>query len=110
MKKFIIAALIFGIYQNWGSIDRFIFGAPDYSATGNEVVLYSTSWCGYCQKTRELFADNNVPYVERDIEKSEKHHREYRKLGGRGVPVINVNGTVIHGYAPENILATLHSD
>lgn len=110
MKKFIVAVLILGAYQNWGSISNFVFGAPDYTSAGNQVVLYATDWCGYCQKTRELFAANDIPYVEYDIEKSTKHNREYRRLGGRGVPVVTVNGQVIHGYAPDSIMAAVRSN
>lgn len=110
MKKFIAAALLFGVYQNWDNIGTFVFGAPDYANANNEVVLYATSWCGYCQKTRELFAANNIPYVEYDIEKSDKRNREFKKLGGSGVPLINVNGTIVRGYAPESILGALRSN
>ncbi len=108
MKKLFVIAVLLGVYHNWTSITNVVFGAPDYAAAGNQVVMYATEWCGYCQKTREFFADNNIPYVEHDIEKSNRAHREYRRLGGRGVPVVTVNGSVIHGYAPEQILGSLH--
>lgn len=110
MKKLIAVALIFGLYQNWGSINNFVFGPPNYANAGNEVVLYATEWCGYCQKTRELFAAKNIPYVEYDIEKSAKRNREYKQLGGSGVPVVNANGTIIYGYAPDSILAAMRSN
>lgn len=107
MKKFLAIAVIFGIYQNWYGISDFFSGTPDTVTAGGGVVLYATQWCGYCQKTRELFATHNIQYVEYDIERSKQAHREYRKLGGRGVPVVNVNGTIIHGYSPERILAAV---
>ena len=61
-------------------------------------MLYSTQWCGYCKKTRELFKARGVPYREYDIEHSEEGHAQYEKLGGNGVPVIVINGAVILGY------------
>jgi len=109
MKKFIAIVLMFGIYQNWDGINSFVSGSPEYQPGSDGVVLYATEWCGYCQKTRELFAQHNIPYVEYDIEKSDKGYREYRRLGGRGVPVVNANGTIIHGYSPQQILAALPS-
>ena len=109
MKKFFAIVAVVALVQNWSGINRFVFGSPEYAAASNGVVLYATEWCGYCQKTRELFAANNIPYVEYDIEKSTERHREYRQLGGRGVPVINANGTVIHGYAPNRILDAARS-
>jgi len=105
MKKFIVIALALGIYQNWDSITGGSSDAYQYAPASDEVVLYATDWCGYCQKTRELFDRNNIPYVEYDIERSERAYQEYRSLGGRGVPVINAKGTVIHGYSAQQILA-----
>ena len=104
MKKLIAFALIVGIFQNWDKLNSVVFGSPGSAASDNGVVLYATDWCGYCQKTRELFAGNDIPYVEVDIEKSEAGYREYKRLGGRGVPVVNAHGTVIHGFAPQPIL------
>jgi len=110
MKKLVFFTLLVGAYQNWHSIDYFVFGRPDYSTVENEVILYATEWCGYCQKTRELFKDNNISYVEYDIEKSEKGHEEYKRLGGTAIPLLKINGKVIHGYRPKTILASLNSN
>ena len=83
---------------------------PDYSTARNEVILYATEWCGYCQKTRELLKQNNIRYVEYDIEKSTIGRREHKRLGGKGVPLLRINGKVIHGYNEKLILASLKSD
>lgn len=105
MKKFLVIALVFGVYQNWGSITGFFAGEPEYATASGGVVMYATQWCGYCEKTRKLFAKHGISYVEYDIERSEQAYREYKKLGGRGVPVVNAHGTVILGYSPQRILA-----
>ncbi len=85
-------------------------GRPDYSTARNEVILYATEWCGYCQKTRVLFKENNISFVEYDIEKSTIGRREHKRLGGKGVPLLRINGKVIHGYNEKLILASLKSD
>jgi len=82
----------------------------DYSTARNEVILYATEWCGYCQKTRVLFKENNISFVEYDIEKSTIGRREHKRLGGKGVPLLRINGKVIHGYNEKLILASLKSD
>jgi glutaredoxin len=110
MRKLVFLALLVGAYQNWDRIDYFVFGRPDYSAVENEVILYATEWCGYCQKTRELFKENNISFVEYDIEKSEKRLEEHKRLGGTGVPLLKINGKVIQGYRPQTILASLNSN
>lgn len=104
MKKFMLIAVVLALYQGWPTIRNAVFGTPAYVNAGGGIVLYATEWCGYCQLTRELFAANGIDYVEYDIEKSPERNREYRELGGRGVPLVNVAGTVIHGYAPDLIL------
>lgn len=67
-------------------------------ATQPEVVLYATSWCGYCAAAREFFRKNGIEYIELDVEKSEIAREGHRALGGGGVPVIMVGEKVIHGF------------
>lgn len=64
-----------------------------------DVILYATSWCGYCRKTRQLLKELEADFVEKDIEKDPAAGREFRQRFGRsGVPVIDVGGQVIRGY------------
>ena len=64
-----------------------------------KVVMYSTSWCGYCKKARQYFKANNIKFKEYDIEKSKKAKRDYDKLGGRGVPIILVDKQRMNGFS-----------
>ncbi len=107
VKKLAVIGVLVGIYQNWHHIDAFFTGTPEGVYTETDVVLYATDWCGYCEKTRRLFAKHNIPYVEFDIEKSKEGLKAYRALGGRAVPVIDINGTVIHGYSEQRIMSVV---
>lgn len=64
------------------------------------VILYSTSWCGYCRKARAFLKQRNVAYVEKDVERDPVAGQEAtRKTGGYGgVPVLDIGGTIIHGF------------
>jgi len=62
------------------------------------VIMYSTSWCGYCKKARKHFKQNNIPYQEHDIEKSKKAALDYKRLNGRGVPVILIGKRRMNGF------------
>lgn len=105
MKKYILIFLVAVIVLNWSSITNFISSPPDYSAAhGGKVVLYSTSWCGYCEKVRELLTENNIEYHEYDVEVSTEGREQFKRLGGRGVPVVLINGEVLKGYNPSQIL------
>lgn len=65
------------------------------------IILYSTSWCGYCEKTRDFFDANGIAYTELDIEKSTAGYEGHKKLGGRGIPVTVIGDEVIRGYSEE---------
>lgn len=68
--------------------------------TTDEVVLYSTSWCGYCKKARAYLRSQNISYVEKDIEKDRFAKRDYDRLGGRGVPfLVRGNRDVLRGFS-----------
>lgn len=65
------------------------------------VIMYATSWCGYCKKAREYFKANHIHYTEYDIETSEKGKRQYQKLNGKGVPVILVGESRMNGFSEQ---------
>ncbi len=105
MKKFLSIAVALALFQYWYSNGGSLTASSATELARGGVVLYATDWCGYCEETRKLFRKNGIRYVEYDIEKSRQAYREYKSLGGRGVPVVNAYGTVVHGYSPQRILA-----
>lgn len=62
------------------------------------VVMYATAWCPYCAKARAYFGRNGIAYTEHDIEKFPAAHAEFKRLGGRGVPLIFVGRERIDGF------------
>ena len=67
-------------------------------AKARTVIMYSTSWCGYCKKAARHFRKSNIPFKEYDIEKSKKAALEYKKLNGRGVPLILIGDKRMSGF------------
>ena len=72
-----------------------------------EITLYSTSWCGYCEKTRNFFDANGIYYTELDVEKTTAGYEGHKKLGGGGIPVTVIGEEVIRGYSEEHFRGTL---
>ncbi|MFL1513915.1 NrdH-redoxin [Pseudomonas prosekii] len=110
LKKFLLILLVVVVYQNWGKIERLIHptqGVSEQTQAKANVVLYATDWCGYCKLTRRFLDSKGIPYQEFDIEKNPEARKAYEALGGRGIPLIDVNGTLIRGYDPDQILAAL---
>jgi|GEM_PF-3787139 len=78
------------------------------------VVLYSASWCHWCGVAKEFLDDNEIAYIERNLEDP----KEYKKLkevakelqyGGslNVVPIFIVRNRIITGFRPEKILYIL---
>ena len=110
MRYWVFLLMLGGAFalQHRDAIQRWIDPpAPVVVPEGFQAVLYATEWCGYCARTRRLFAERQVPYREFDIEKSEEGSARYRALGGNGVPVIVIGKQVIHGFDERAIEAAL---
>ncbi len=75
------------------TIDTSIFN------TQGKVIMYSTSWCGYCKKAKRYFNANNIQFTEYDIEKSARAKRQYDRLNATGVPVILVGKKRLNGFS-----------
>ena len=77
------------------------------SGAASEIVLYRTSWCGYCRKADKLLADLDAEFVSKDIENNKEAAREYREKGRgyRGIPLIAYDDQVIKGFDEGGIRA-----
>ena len=105
MKKIVFIVIALFVFQNWEAINAKLNPPPDYASAHNgQAILYATDWCGYCAKARKLMNDNNIDYFEYDIEKSQEGNSQYEALGGKGIPVLLINGEVVKGYNPDKIL------
>ncbi len=62
------------------------------------VVLFGTTWCGYCRKARNFFAENNIAYCEYDVEASAANQQTFTELGGNGVPLIVIGEEKLDGF------------
>lgn len=68
------------------------------------VVMYSTSWCGYCRKMRALLGELAIDFTELDIEKSAAARSAKNQLDSScGVPLVDYGGQVICGFAEARI-------
>lgn len=82
-------------------------GKRDYSDI--KVTIYTTSWCPYCKRAKEYLDSLNVNYTEYDIEKDKDKAAEFRSKGGRGVPLVDIEGIILKGYSPASIKSALDS-
>jgi len=79
----------------------------------DEVFVYTLSTCPWCRKTKQWFADSNVPfeYVDVDLlpegEQDAAAAKAYELSGGRRYPVVVINGDVVVGHNPGKFLEHL---
>jgi len=110
LKKCLLVLLVVVAYQNWGKVERLFNPSQAVSEQVRaqaRVTLYSTDWCGYCKQAKRFLDQKGIPFKEFDIEKDTEARKAYEALGGRGIPLLDVNGTLIRGFEPEKILAAL---
>ncbi|MES2676638.1 MAG: glutaredoxin family protein [Pseudomonadota bacterium] len=90
-------------YENLDSTD------DDKNNDSKKVIMYSTSWCGYCKKARTYFVENSISFVDYDIEKDKNAKRTYDTLGAKGVPVIVVGKKRMNGFSVAGFKTLLSS-
>ena len=74
----------------------------------SKVIVYSTPTCPYCHAAKEFLKENKIAFQDVDVSKDQAKAQEMiEKSGQMGVPVIDINGTIIVGYDKEAIKKAL---
>ncbi len=69
-----------------------------------KVTVYSTNSCPWCKKTKEWLKEHKVKFSNKNVEEDEKARNEMiEKSGQMGVPVVDIDGTVIVGFNPDEM-------
>lgn len=64
-----------------------------------EVKIYTTPTCPWCKKTKAFLKENKVAYKEIDVGSDEAAAKKmFEKSGQMGVPVVDIDGTIITGF------------
>lgn len=66
-----------------------------------KVIIYSTSWCGFCSAEKDWLEHNGINFEAKDIEEDTEARDELlTKMGGefRGVPVTDIDGEIVLGF------------
>jgi glutaredoxin len=78
--------------------------APALPPPDGSVLVYSAEWCGYCKKAKAWMKQNDIPFIERDVDKTAGAQAELTQkmraagVPGGGIPVIDWAGTLVVGY------------
>lgn len=73
----------------------------------NSVIVYTSTFCGYCSAAKSLLSKKGIPYEEVNLSESPEMRQEImEKWGWRTVPLIIINDKLIGGFRE---LASLES-
>jgi len=72
--------------------------------TKHKVKVYSTQTCPWCHKVKEFLNEKKVKFEDIDVGADQKAANEMvEKSGQMGVPVTDIDGTIIIGFDKEAI-------
>jgi len=73
-----------------------------------KVIVYSTSWCPWCTRVKDFLKEKKIPFKDINVENDQKAAQEMAdKSGQMGVPVIDIDGTIIVGFNEPEIRKAL---
>jgi len=72
------------------------------------IKVYSTPTCPYCHMAKQYLKENNVEFEDIDVSANQAAAQEMiNKSGQMGVPVLDINGTIVIGFNKQKIAELL---
>ena len=85
-----------GMDDDYASDEKSTSGRDDIIS--KNVIMYSASWCGVCSTAKKYFKHKGIPYKEYDVETSAKGRKDFKRLRGKGVPIILIGKKRMDGF------------
>ncbi|MBU1197756.1 glutaredoxin family protein [Candidatus Micrarchaeota archaeon] len=65
----------------------------------HKIVIYSTQTCPYCKMAKEYLKSRHIGFQDIDVGADQQAAEEMvKKSGQMGVPVIDIDGTIVVGF------------
>lgn len=73
-----------------------------------DITIYSADWCAFCHAAKQYLDGKGFKYTDKNVEADVANAQEsVKKSGQMGIPVIDINGTIIIGFDRPKIDAAL---
>lgn len=70
-------------------------------ADDSPVVIFTMDFCPSCLAAKHYMKQHGLDWHEMNIDQSARAKQVFDRLGGRGVPMILVNGERMYGFDPD---------
>ncbi len=107
LSSVLVFAVWIGFNMATGEQEELLISGSEIRNSGKDINILVTSGCPYCKKLENFLDNNDIKYNRLDIEKDSKALALYMRLGGGGVPIVQIGDSVIKGYSPNAILKAL---
>ncbi len=78
------------------------------TASTKKVTIYSATWCAFCHAAKQYLDSKGIKYTDKDVDEDPASAREcVEKSGQTGIPVLDIDGTIIVGFDRPKIDAAL---
>jgi glutaredoxin 3 len=65
----------------------------------SKIIIYGAEWCAFCHQAMRYLDDLGVKYTYKNVDMNPVDAREaVEKSGQTGIPVIDIDGTIIIGF------------
>ena len=73
-----------------------------------KTILYSSQTCPWCKVAKDFLKENNIEFEAKDVAEDETARAELmQKSGQLGIPVLDIDGTIIVGFNQQAIKEAL---
>jgi glutaredoxin-like YruB-family protein len=74
-----------------------------------KTIVYSTQVCPWCHRAKDFLRKHNIEFEDKDVAEDLAARNELLQKSGRmGVPVLDIDGTIIVGFDQQAIEKALN--
>ncbi|MFH1221617.1 MAG: glutaredoxin domain-containing protein [Candidatus Micrarchaeota archaeon] len=74
-----------------------------------KVIIYGTAWCPWCVRAKNFMEQNSIPFEWKDADQQENADEAFRKSRQTGIPVLDMEGTILVGFDVERVRKLLET-
>lgn len=67
--------------------------------SAKSITVYSAPWCGFCVAVKNYLDGKGIAYTDKNVDEDPALAEEaVKKSGQMGIPVLDIDGTIIVGF------------